>query len=350
MVIWLPRRFAAVGSMTASTTPETSCPITLADIYSARRRLAGHIARTPLVRADTLSAQFDADIYLKLDCLQPTGAFKLRGAANAVLQLDPGQRERGVVTVSTGNHGRAVVYAARALGIPARVFMSNLVPENKRATIRTLGAEVEIVGQSQDDAYAAAEARIADTGETLIPPFDHADIIAGQGTMGLEILEDLPGVDCLLVPLSGGGLLAGVATAVLTIRPQARVIGVSMERGAAMYQSLLAGQPVQVPEYPSYADSLGGGIGLDNRYTFQMVRQLVDQVLLLDEPSIARAMVDLLAAEKLLVEGASAICLAALQSGQLDLAGQTIVLLMTGNNVAFSTLQAAVRGLAPEEL
>ncbi len=330
--------------------PSDPLPVTLADIYAARHRLAGRLPRTPLVHAATLSHELDADIHLKLDCLLPTGAFKLRGATNAVAQLTPAQRERGVVTVSTGNHGRAVVYAAHAEGVAARVFMSNLVPENKRAAIRSLGADIELVGQSQDAAYSAALARIATTGEALIPPFDHPHIIAGQGTMGLEVIEELPDVDCVLVPLSGGGLLAGVGAAIKSIRPRARVIGLSMARGAAMYASLSAGRPVQVEEYPSYADSLGGGIGLANHYSFAMVQQLVDEVLLLDETAIARAMVDLLAAEQLLVEGASAICLAALRSGRLNVAGQRVVLLLTGNNVAFSTLQAAIRNLPPEAL
>lgn len=330
--------------------PSDSLPVTLADIYAARRRLAGRLPHTPLVRATSLSAEFDADIYLKLDILLPTGAFKLRGATNALLQLDDDSRQRGVVTVSTGNHGRAVVYAARAEGIAARVFMSNLVPENKRAAIRSLGGEIELVGESQDAAFAAAQARIAKTGEVLIPPFDHPHVIAGQGTMGLEIVEQLPDVDCVLVPLSGGGLLAGVASAVKSVQPHARIVGLSMARGAAMYESLRAGRPIEVAEYASYADSLGGGIGLDNRYTFTMVQQLVDDVLLLDEAAIARGMVELLAAEKLLVEGAAAIGHAALQSGRLQLAGKRVVVLLTGNNVAFNTLQAAARGLPPEEL
>ena len=214
---------------------------------------------------------------------QITGSFKLRGATNAILSLSDDERRRGVVGVSTGNHGRGLAHAAARAGVRAIICMSALVPENKVAAIRDLGAEVRIVGRSQDDAQEEVDRLVRDEGMTMIPPFDHPAVIAGQGTLGLEMLEDVPDLAEVLVPLSGGGLIAGIALAVKADAARGiRVTGISMERGAAMAESLAAGQPAVTPERPTLANSLGGGVGLDNRYTFAMVRDLVDRVVTLD--------------------------------------------------------------------
>ncbi|MCK0767460.1 hydroxyectoine utilization dehydratase EutB [Chromohalobacter canadensis] len=322
--------------------------INLASIYAARARLQGQVARTSLVRSQVLSRRFEADIFLKLETSQPTGAFKLRGATNMIAALiERDGRDalaRGVTTASTGNHGRAVAHAAYQLGIPAVICLSRLVPENKAAAIEALGAEVRRVGESQDDAFGEVE-RLVASGMTAIPPFDDPLIVSGQGTIGLELMEDQPTLDRVIVGLSGGGLLGGIGAAVKAIRPATRVTGVSLSQGAAMWESLQVGHPVNVAEVESLGDSLGGGIGLDNRCTFALVREVMDDHYQVSEPAIARAMVDLLDAEKMLVEGAAAVGLAALDEHGLDIRGQRVALIVSGNGVALETFDRA-RALA----
>lgn len=272
-------------------------------------------------------------VHFKLENLQPTRAFKLRGAANKIDRLAPADRERGVITVSTGNHGRAVAHVARASGIPAVVCISEEVPRDKVKAIQELGAELVIRGHSQDQAFEQAAVLQDERGLTMVPPFDDPDIIAGQGTIGLELLEDLPEVDTVLVPLSGGGLIAGIALALKSANPAVRVIGVSMERAPVMYNSLKSGKPVLMPEEDTLADSLRGGIGLDNRYTFRLVRQMVDDVVLVSEEEIARAMAFAFYHHHLVLEGAGAVGIAALLSNKAEAIGRHIALVLSGGNV-----------------
>lgn len=297
--------------------------VTLDQIRAAAARIRDHVAETPLLRDDALSARLGQPVLMKCEYRQPTGAFKLRGATNALLSLGPA---RGVVTASTGNHGRALAHAARALGLPATVCLSRLVPENKVAAVRDLGATVRITGDSQDDAMAEVARAVADQGLTEIPPFDHPAVVAGQGTIGLEIGAP----DAVLVPLSGGGLAAGIAVAIKALSPLTRVIGVSMENGAAMSASLRAGHPVAVPEVATLADSLGGGIGLNNRVTFALCRALLDAVILVSEAEIAAA-IRHLAAQGHVVEGAAAVGHAALLSGKFVPQGPSVTILSGGN-------------------
>ena len=308
---------------------ETVLPI---EIYHARLRLSGRVRRTHLVQSASLSDLASAPIHLKLEHQQITGSFKLRGATNAVRALAPEERERGIVGVSTGNHGRGLAYAAKAAGARCIICMSSLVPQNKVEGIQALGAEVRIVGKSQDDAQVEVDRLVSEEGMTMLSPFDHCDVIAGQGTLGLEIMEDLPEVDTVVVPLSGGGLIAGVALAVKTLKPAARVIGVTMERGPAMYESQAAGTPVPVEELPSLADALGGGIGMDNICTFPMVRDLVDEMHLVSEKQIAGAIRHAYWEEKQVIEGSGAVGVAALQAGLVTDPGVTVVVL-SGCNI-----------------
>lgn len=301
-------------------------------IAQAQERIAGRVRHTPLVVSASLSAHCGVPVHLKLESHQPTGSFKLRGATNAVLSLSDEAKKRGLVTASTGNHGRALAHAAKAEGARAVICMSALVPANKVDAIRALGAEVRIVGRSQDDAQEDVDRLVRDEGLTAIPPFDHADVIAGQGTLGIEIADSRPETELVLVPLSGGGLAAGVAAAIKGKLPQARVIGVSMERGAAMHESLRAGKPIQVEELETLADSLGGGIGLENRYTFAMCRDLLDDVVLLSEEEIAEGIRHAFAAEGETVEGAGAVGIAALLAGKVALRGPTAVV-VSGRNI-----------------
>lgn len=304
--------------------------VALADIEAARARIADGVVTTPTVDSPSLSEKLGVPVRLKLEHRQTTGSFKLRGASNAIALLPDGTR--GVTAASTGNHGRALSLAARRRGIQAVICMSKLVPENKLAEIRRLGAEARIVGGSQDQAQVEAERLVAEEGFTMIPPFDHLAVIAGQGTLGLEIVEQTPDVDTVLIQVSGGGLAAGVAMAVRTLRPSARVIGVSMARGAAMKASLDAGRPVEIEESETLADSLGGGIGLDNRLTFAMCRDLLDDLVLLSEEEIAAGIRHVYEQEREIVEGAGAVGIAALLAGKVRPKGPAVAVL-SGRNI-----------------
>ncbi len=221
--------------------------------------------------------------------------------------------------------------------------MSSLVPRNKVEGIEALGAEVRIVGRSQDEAQAEVDRLVAEEGMVMLPPFDDPRIIAGQGTLGLEIIEDLPEVETVVVPLSGGGLIAGVALAVKTVKPDARVIGVTMERGPAMHDCLAAGHYVEVEELPSLADALGGGIGADNQYTFAMVRDLVDQTLLVSEAQIAQAIRHAYTEEKQVIEGSGAVGIAALEAGLIEDPGVTAVV-VSGCNIDLDLHRRIIAG------
>jgi threonine dehydratase len=306
--------------------------LTLGDVYRARQAIAPFVRRTPLVRS-VLGARLGGEVHLKLETLQETGAFKLRGATNRLLALSPAERARGVVAVSTGNHARAVGHAARVQGVPAVVCMSSLVPANKVAAVRATGVEVQIAGRNQDEAEEAAKELAAERGMTFVSPFDDPWVIAGQGTIGLELLEDLPGLDAVLVPLSGGGLIGGIALALKSAARAIRVIGVSMEHGPAMVASLRAGHPVAVEEAASLADSLGGGIGLENRHTFALAQGLVDETVLVSEDEIAAAMAHCYWQEQQIVEGGAAVGIAALLAGKVERAGSRIVVVLSGRNV-----------------
>jgi threonine dehydratase len=307
--------------------------VTLADIYRARGALHGLVQRTPTVASPALSAVAGTDVRLKLELMQDTGSFKLRGASNRLAAMTAEERARGVVAVSTGNHGRGVAQAAQKLGMRAAIFMSNLVPANKVEAIRALGAEVHIVGRSQDDAEIEAKKLAEEEGLVWVPPFDDPRIVAGQGTCGLEILEDAPDADTVLIPVSGGGLAAGIAIAMKAANPAVRIVGISMERGPAMHRSLQAGKPVLVTEEESLADSLGGGIGLDNAVTFDLCRCLLDDLILVSEDEIAEAMRFAYREERLVVEGGGAVGISALLAGKAGRAGGKIVCVLSGRNV-----------------
>jgi threonine dehydratase len=306
--------------------------VTLADVEAARDRIAGRIAATPAVLSPSLSERTGFPIHLKLEHRQTTGSFKLRGASNAIATLSDAERRRGVAAASTGNHGRALAHAAKLEGMRAIVCMSKLVPENKVSEISRLGAEARIVGDSQDDAQEEVDRLVAEDGMVMVPPFDHPAVIAGQGTLGLEIIEAVPDAEAVLVPLSGGGLAAGIAAAVNARSPGTKVIGVSMSRGAAMKASLDAGYPVPVEELPTLADSLGGGVGLQNRLTFAMCRDLLDGVILLSEQEIAAGIAHAYRHEREIVEGAGAVGIAALLAGKFTPCGPT-VLVLSGCNI-----------------
>lgn len=306
---------------------------TLTDVQAAQQSIAATVTRTELIESPLLSTRCGSKVWLKPECLQKTGAFKIRGAANKIASLSEAERSRGIVTASSGNHGRAVAYVARELGIRAVICMSRRVVANKVASIGQYGAEVVTIGDTYDDAERRAFALARDQGLTWISAFDDPHIIAGQGTLGLELAEDLPALDTVLVPLSGGGLIAGVALACKSLRPDLRVVGVSMERAPMMQLSLTAGHPVEVDEEDTLADALVGNIGGDNQHTFRMVQQLVDDVVLVSEEAILEAMGFAAAEHDLTVEGGGAVGLAALLHGKVSPLGGQVAVVISGGNV-----------------
>jgi threonine dehydratase len=315
---------------------------TLADIMAAQKILAGTATDTPLVPSPFLTKFCGQEFLLKLENMQPIGAFKLRGAMNAIANLPDGAA--GVTCCSTGNHGRGVAYAARARGLRAVICMSSLVPKAKVDGIRALGAEVRIVGKSQSDALAASEQLGENEALVNISPFDDPFVIAGQGTIGLELLAARPDLDMILVPLSGGGLAGGIALAAKTIKPDIRVIGISMDRGAAMHESLKAGHPVEVTEVPSLADSLGGEIGLDNKLSFALCRDYLDDTVLVSEAEIYRAMQALYFEDRIVAEGGSVVGIAALMSGKLPSPAGPVAAVVTGRNLEMRMFTAIMNG------
>lgn len=313
-------------------------PLTTREVYLARQAVGPFIRPTPLLPAEDLSRRVNANVYIKWENQQQTGSFKVRGAANRLKTLSPEQRKRGIITVSTGNHGRGVAYVAQQLGIRAIICVPELVLSHKVTALRTLGAEVIVHGNTQDDAERHAQQVQEQEGVTFISAFDDPYVIAGQGTIGLEILEICPQVDTVIVPLSGGGLMAGIALVLKTIDPTIRTVGVSQASEPAMYLSLQAGYPVPVIERPSLADSLLGGIGLENRYTFSLIRELVDEIVLVEEDEIATAMYYTLQQEKQVVEGGGSVGIGALLAGKVQVMGKQTVVVASGGNVEMAKL------------
>lgn len=312
--------------------------ITLKNILEAQKRIEKLIIRTPLKPSYTLSKKTGRNIWLKLENMQPTGAFKIRGAANAVLNLSEEQQRRGVITISTGNHGKALAYVAGKLGVNAVICVSELVPEVKLKGMKDLGVELVIHGKDQDEADKKARELSEERGLFFISAYDNRDVIAGQGTIALEIFEQNPLIDTLIIPLSAGGLMSGIAIAAKSADPEMKLIGVTMEEGAVMHLSLKAGKIVDVEEKKSLADALAGGLPKDNKYTFQICQKFVDDSLLVSEEAIAKAMVYALKYERLVLEGGAATPIALLNESLDKIPGKNICLICTGDNVDVQTL------------
>jgi threonine dehydratase len=306
--------------------------ISVQDIVEARTRIAPHVLRTPLVPAGALSRALGVEVALKPETLQETGSFKLRGATNAMMSLSAEARARGVVTASSGNHGPALACAATRLGAASTICLSQMVPENKIANVRANGGTARVEGRDYDQSMEVCMRLVADEGLTLVHPFDDPAVVAGAGTVGLELAEDADDLECVLVPLSGGGLLAGIASAINAHGPGVRVIGVSMERGASMIASLAAGQPVEVAEEETLADAVGGGIGLDNQWTVEAIRTLVDDCVTVSEEAISEAMRLIHRHQGLVVEGAGAVGVAGLMTGAVKTKGRAACVL-SGRNI-----------------
>jgi threonine dehydratase len=309
--------------------------LTLDMICRAQHRLRGLVHRTPLVHSATLSAHLGAPTYLKLEFLQKTGSFKPRGAFNRMLELSEAERRRGVVAVSGGNHAQGAAYAARQLGIAATICMPASTPRNYVDATRGYGAKV-ILSPDIRAAFGEVE-RLQAEGLVLVHPFDDPFVAAGQGTVGLEILEDLPGATRVYVSIGGGGFIGGVATAIRSIKPEATIIGVETRGADAMSQALAAGKPVELTAVTSIARTLGAPMVSD--FTLRLVRELVKEVVLVDDPAAARALFFLLERTKYLTEAASSCCLAAAEMQRRELTPKDqVVLVLCGGNLSLEDL------------
>ena len=301
----------------------------LADIEEARRVLTGVAIRTPMEESRWLSAIAGGPVSLKCENLQRTGSFKPRGAYVRISRLSPEERAHGVVAASAGNHAQGVALAAQLLGIKATVFMPEGAPIPKEKATRGYGAEVLFHGRYLEDALAEAAAFAERTGAVLIHPFDHTDIVAGQGTAGLEIIEQAPDLETVLVPTGGGGLLAGVAIAVKALRPDVRVIGVQAAGAAAYPASLAEGHPVALTSMNTMADGIA--VGLPGQVTFAAVRDHVDEIVTVSEDSLSRSVLAVLERAKMLVEPAGAAAVAAVLDRPQAFATPAVAVLSGGN-------------------
>jgi threonine dehydratase len=315
--------------------------ITLADVVAARDRIAGGIYASPCVESIPLSQLTGARIYCKLDYLQRTGSFKERGARNALLQLSPDARRRGVIAASAGNHALGVAYHGSLLDVPVTVVMPRFAPLIKVSNCRALGARVVLHGADLAEARAEAEMIAARDGLTFIHPFDNAHVVAGQGTIALEILEQTPNVQAIIVPVGGGGLLAGIGTVVDAMRPDVELVGVEPESAACLSAAIAAGTPVSVMLAPTLADGLA--VPQAGTIPFETLSRVVDRVVTVDEATIALAVLRLIELEKSVVEGAGAAPLAAFLAGKLEsLKGRNVVLVLCGGNIDLTMLDRVI--------
>jgi len=311
--------------------------LSLADIEAARERIAGGIYVSPCVESIPLSQLTGAHVFCKLDYLQRTGSFKERGARNALLLLTDEQRKRGVIAASAGNHAQGVAYHGSLLGIPVTVVMPIFAALIKVTNCRQLGANVVLHGADLGEARVRAEEIARSEGLTFIHPFDNANVMAGQGTMALEILEQTPDVEAIVVPVGGGGLLAGIGTVFKALRPQVHVVGVEPEHAACLTAARAAGHPVTVALSPTLADGLA--VPLLGKLPFAVLERVVDQVVTVAEAHIALAILRLIELEKSVVEGGGAAPLAAFLAGKLDdLKGKKVVLTLCGGNIDLTML------------
>ncbi|MFG6656874.1 bifunctional threonine ammonia-lyase/L-serine ammonia-lyase TdcB [Scandinavium sp. M-37] len=311
-------------------------PVTLDDIKMAQQRLAGKIYKTGMPRSNYLSECCKGEIYLKFENMQRTGSFKIRGAFNKLSSLSDAEKRKGVVACSAGNHAQGVSLSCAMLGIDGKVVMPRSAPKSKVAATTDYSAEVVLHGDSFNDTIAKASEIVEMEGRIFIPPYDDKMVIAGQGTIGLEILQDLYDVDNVIVPIGGGGLIAGIAMAIKSINPTIRIIGVQSENVHGMAASFFAGEIMNHRTSTTLAD--GCDVARPGALTFEIVRELVDDIVLVSEDDIRRSMVALIQRNKVITEGAGALASAALLSGKLDehIRGRKTVSIISGGNIDLS--------------
>jgi threonine dehydratase len=311
------------------------------DVFAAARRLDGVVRRTPLRHSTALSTRSTGDVSLKLENEQITGSFKTRGAFNAIATLPESVRSRGVIAASAGNHGLGVAYAARALGVTATVFVPCTAPDVKRKGIASLGATVDATAADYDAAFILATSAAREQGRALINPCAGDALIAGQGTIALEVVQELPELASIVLPVGGAGLLAGIASFLRAVAPHVRILGAQSERTAAMARSLEAGRVVPIPSVPTLADGLAGGI---DEFALDVGRHGLDEIVLVTEDEIERAIAWLARHEGVIAEGAAAVGVAAILAGKLPAMPTPAVVLITGRNIDPSVHEEIIRG------
>jgi len=313
-------------------------------ILEADDRLKKRVRHTELIHSHHFSEKVGVPVFLKCENLQRTGSFKIRGALNFMTAQPRKNLEKGVITASAGNHAQGVAFSADLLGAKAVIFMSESTPPQKVFATKDYGAEVVLTGKNFDEAYAAALMSREKTGALFVHPFDDPLVMAGQGTIGLDILRQLPDVGTILVPIGGGGLIAGIASAIKETRPNVRIVGVESTASPSMHASLQRGEITEIPASLSLADGIA--VKRVGNNTFPIIRELVDEVVLVEEEEIALAIVSLLEKSKLLVEGAGAVTLAALLNGKLGAVSGKTVCVLSGGNIDVKTISIVVeRGL-----
>ncbi|MES9872971.1 MAG: threonine ammonia-lyase [Candidatus Sedimenticola sp. 6PFRAG7] len=319
--------------------------VDLAEIEAARLRIRDSVFYTPCAYSESLSHLAGCNLYLKLENLQMTGSFKDRGSLNKMLQLNEEQREAGVITASAGNHAQGVAHAARICGVRATIVMPETTPLAKIRGTRELGAEIILHGSGYDDASEKAQALQQAQGYTLIHAFDDEQIIAGQGTIGLEIIEQVPDIDTVVIPVGGGGLISGIGTAISSLRPQARIIGVEAARMPSMKKSIAAGQVSPHQNASTLADGIA--VARVGQLTLPITRKLAREIITVTEDEISNAIMVLLEREKTLAEGAGAAGFAALYNGHIkEVAGKNVVVVISGGNIDMTMLARILeRGL-----
>jgi len=317
-------------------------PVTLSDILLARRRIAPHVVRTPLRRSEWLSRRTGGEVFLKLESLQPTNSFKIRGAFNAALVHLSSERGRTpIITASAGNHGRALAYAGERLGFRPIVYAPETAPRAKLDAIRAHGADLRLA-RDYDEAESQAKAHAASGAGVWLSPFSHPDVVSGAGTIGLEIAEDLPDVDTVVVPVGGGGLIGGIGIAIKAIAPRAEIVGVEVEASHPFTDGLAAGRIVPITVGPSLADGLVGNLDPDT-ITFDLARRVVDRFVLVSEDDLVDGLRGLVASEHLIAEGAGIAAIAAVLAGKIAVEGRKAVVILSGANIDLERLRQVLR-------
>jgi len=311
--------------------------VTLADIVKARKTIQPVIKETGLYNCSKLGRMIEGEVFLKLENLQRTGSFKLRGACNKIANLSAEEKAHGVIASSAGNHAQGVAYSATRLGIPATVVMPATAPLSKVQATKDYGATVVLEGSVYDDAYAKARELQIESGATFLHPFDDKDVIAGQGTIMLEIFDKIPDVDVVIVPIGGGGIIAGIATAAKALNPNIRVIGVEAINAPCMTRAIEQGECVEVQVKSSIADGIA--VRKAGALTYEHVVNYVDEIVTVTESEIARGILFLMEKDKIIAEGAGSVSVAAILSGKLELKGKKVAAIISGGNVDINMME-----------
>ncbi len=318
--------------------------VTLQKIRDAAKTLRPLLPPSPLLYNPWLSAAYGCEIYLKLENMQPIGSFKIRGATNRIAQLTPKEKKKGVIAASAGNHAQGVAWGAKKLGVKATIVMPKGAPLVKIQNTENLGAEVILAGDSYDECSAIAQKMAKKTGKILVHAFDDCDVIAGQGTVALELLDQMPDLDVVVCSIGGGGLLSGISTVFAELRPRMKIYGAQAKGAASMAMSFKKGRPVTLDKVETFADGIA--VGATRRTTFDILRKHVDKILLADDEMIAAAILTLVEKAKVISEGAAAVSVAVLDQLKPVLKGKKVAIVIGGGNIDVNVLNRVIdRGL-----